>query len=260
MARSESCTELWLEAERQLSRDLRIALMDVKDALYGDPEVGAIVEGADEHTREYDNGTLKVTYACVSHGDTQEFVFKSLGQSEQRLFVLPRDVFVSYSHQDQTAFDRILAILDKVERGGDAVFWTDKRIKPGQRWLDVIRDHLTNATGALLLVSPSFLERPFIRKEELPVLLDKADESYEEHRERPHGHRFLLSWIPVRRVDPDTLDNRDHWNRIRQYQAIGGQGNVLEGADETGRAVARRMKVIERQLMEFLQEAFETGS
>lgn len=277
MARTESCTELWIEEERQLSRELRLELLDLKLQLYDTPEAGTPVPGAQDSAREYDNGTITITYTYEKQGDTDVFLFKSLNPSEQRLFVVPRDVFVSYSHQDMAWFDRISRILAKIERAGDATFWTDKKIKAGERWLDVIRDRLDSATAAILLMSQSFLERPFIRDEELPVLLDKADEAYRATRagQKAKGKtatkaratsgqagRFILSWVPVRKVEPHKLERREHWERISQYQALGNPAEPLEiEADAPRRAPPpARLKKLERALLKFLQHAFETGA
>lgn len=277
MARTESCTELWIEEERQLSRELRLELLDLKLQLYDTPEAGTPVPGAQDSAREYDNGTITITYTYEKQGDTDVFLFKSLNPSEQRLFVVPRDVFVSYSHQDMPWFDRISRILAKIERAGDATFWTDKKIKAGERWLDVIRDRLDSATAAILLMSQSFLERPFIRDEELPVLLDKADEAYratragqkakgktatKAHATSGQAGRFILSWVPVRKVEPHKLERREHWERISQYQALGNPAEPLEiETDEPRRTPPpARLKKLERALLKFLQHAFETGA
>jgi hypothetical protein len=269
MARTESCSELWISEERQLSRELRLELMDIKFQLYDTPDAGTPIEGAADHAREFDNGTLTVTYTYEKQGDTELFVFKSLNASEQRLFVVPRDVFVSYSHQDMEWFDRISRILAKVERAGDATFWSDKKIEAGQRWLDVIRARLDSATAAILLMSQSFLERPFIRDEELPVLLDKADAVYRESQagattggRAPDGRAgdFRLSWIPVRQVDPQKLGTQEYWTRISQYQAVGNPAEPLDSAAESTRKTpAVRLKKLERELLTFLRHAFETS-
>jgi TIR domain len=257
MARSESCTELWIQEERQLSRELRLELLDAKLQLYDKPEAGAPVAGTQDSAREYDNGTIRITYTYDKQGDTDVFIFRSLSPSEQRLFVVARDVFVSYSHQDMAWFDRINRILAKVERAGDATFWTDKKIKAGERWLDVIRGRLDSATAAILLMSQSFLERPFIRDEELPVLLDKADEAYRTQK----AGRFILSWIPIRKVEPEKLEHHEHWERISQYQALGNPAEPLEVETEEPRPTPPpgRLRKLERDLMKFLQHAFETS-
>jgi len=272
MARTESCTELWVEEERQLSRELRLELLDIKLQLYDKPDAGTLIEGAEDHAREFDNGTIKVTYTYDKQGDTEAFVFKSLNESQQRLFVVLRDVFVSYSHEDMAWFERIDRILSKIERAGDATFWSDKKIQAGERWLDVIRTRLNSATAAILLMSQSFLERPFIHDEELPVLLDKADETYRASQVPKKaqgggpsstngraGH-FKLSWIPVRKVEPQKLHHREYWERISQYQAVGNPAEPLAVESETTRKTSTaRFKKLERELLKFLRHAFEAS-
>ena len=278
MQLSESYTDLWVTQKRQLAPDLRAALAVAVDQLHDEPEVGTLLPGSPEHVREYESGTVKVTYTYAKEGDTDTFKFISLHKSEARLFKVVRDVFISYSHQDTDWLERIQKFLAKIEHAGDTTFWSDKKIKPGERWLDVIRAKLESATGAILLMSQSFLERPFIRDEELPVLLDKADEAHglekgRDTRESAKSKlvadvtalRFRLSWIPIKKVEPQGLaeeTQKEIWERISQYQALSNPAEPLERTDDAGgRKSPKRsqLKKLEQSLLDFLQHAFETG-
>lgn len=287
MPRSESYTELWVTEERQLPAELRLQVLDIKYQLYDNPEIGTAIPESKEGVREYDNGTVKILYSYTKDKDVDTFVFRSLDKSEARLFKVPRDVFVSYSHQDLEWFERINRLLAKLESAGDTTFWTDRKIKSGERWLDVIRQRLDSATAAILLTSPSFLERPFIRDEELPVLLDKADEA---HRARaaaakppkakkagsakpaakakpaPNASVFKLSWIPVKPVQPHQLTHdkhKEHWDRISQHQALGNPADplaVVEPGKKEQHVTRAKLKKLERSVLDFLQTAFDGES
>lgn len=86
----------------------------------------------------------------------------------------PPLVMISYSRRDEEWRSLVLRYLADFTRRGDVAVWDDHMIGPGSDWEVVIAKAMDTCSGALLLVSPAFLESKFVRTEELPVLLSGA--------------------------------------------------------------------------------------
>lgn len=103
---------------------------------------------------------------------------------------LSRDlVFISYAHEDSEWIDELLKRLSpKVDEGALKVWW-DADIDVGDRWRPEIQSALERAAVGVLLVSPDYLASNFVKRYELPVLLDAAD-----------ANLLTLVWVPIGRV------------------------------------------------------------
>jgi len=114
-----------------------------------------------------------------------------------------QELFISYSHKDRAFLERFWTHLSPLETQYGLQRWDDSRIQPGDIWLDEIERALARAQVALLLVSPDFLASDFIRRQELPCLLEAAQND---------GLKIL--WVPLLPCS---------WKRFRQieqYQAV----------------------------------------
>ena len=96
-------------------------------------------------------------------------------------------VFISYAHNDESEWiDSLLSHLKFLEKE-DVTIWTDKDIKPGERWHDKIQSALSMAKVAVLLVSPNFLSSQYVASHELPQFLLAAK-----------SDGLTIFWIPLK--------------------------------------------------------------
>ncbi len=82
-------------------------------------------------------------------------------------------IFISYSHQDKAWKERLVKHLNVLALEGHYSVWEDRQIKPGSEWLAEIEEALNQAQVAILMVSVDFLNSGFIRKQEIPRILDR---------------------------------------------------------------------------------------
>ncbi|MCD8401279.1 toll/interleukin-1 receptor domain-containing protein [Tenacibaculum finnmarkense] len=85
------------------------------------------------------------------------------------------NVFISYSHIDDKYLKDIKRhfkpFLKKIN------FWDDTNIQPGQEWKKEIEKAISKTKVAILLISTDFLGSEFITTEEIPPLLNAAEEN-----------------------------------------------------------------------------------
>jgi hypothetical protein len=104
---------------------------------------------------------------------------------EPERYVDPHDVtnqdeasptaFISYSHADREAFDRLQVHLKPLQRAELVEVWADTRIKARDKWKEQITRALDKAAIAVLLISADALASHFIVDNELPPLLAAAE-------------------------------------------------------------------------------------
>lgn len=114
----------------------------------------------------------------------------------------PPLVFLSYSHDDTRWMKRLERHLIPLMEKDEFKLWTDEGIEPGDRWEEKIEQALAEATAAALLVSDSFLASKFIRRKELPKLLEAAQS----------GRGLTILWVYL-----DSCNYED--TEVRRYQA-----------------------------------------
>ena len=119
-------------------------------------------------------------------------------------------IFISYSHKDKRWLDEHLVTLAPHIRAQRLDVWADTRIGPGSLWRDAIRDALSRASVAVLLVSRHFLASDFIANEELPSILEAQEKE---------GVRIL--WVAV-------SDSAFDISPIAKFQAVNNPKRPLD--------------------------------
>ncbi|MBI1259631.1 MAG: TIR domain-containing protein [Chloroflexi bacterium] len=114
------------------------------------------------------------------------------------------DVFISYSHQNQTSMECVRQSLS------DALFaiWTDELIQEGESWQRDIQKNLSNVENVVFLASP---------------------ESYESKTAEAELDTALDLGIPIS-ILLVKGDKRNIPLRLRQNQYIDGRGDKLKSA------------------------------
>lgn len=115
-----------------------------------------------------------------------EIANKKLAEAEQKAKTAREaartEIFVSYSHKDTEFKEDLCSHLKILEHTANITWWDDRKIQGGEKWDTEIKEALSKAKVAVLLVSANFFASDYIWKTELP----KAFES---------GATIL--WLPV---------------------------------------------------------------
>jgi len=173
-------------SRKELPPESMSALFDVLDALAANPDafpgrVRAISRDGRIRLYSHPSPPLQVTYEV----DTSRRVLYL------EHFVAPKvqvtkPVFISYNHKDAKWLEKLKQFLRPLEDQELIRVWDDTEIRPGSDWLGDIRKALESARVAVFLVTQNFLDSPFIREKELPVLIEAAK-----------NRGCLIFWIAV---------------------------------------------------------------
>ena len=86
------------------------------------------------------------------------------------------NLFISYSHKDETYREQLETQLSIMKRNNIVTAWSDRRIIPGQEWEGLIDANLNSAEVILLLVSPDFLSSDYCYENEMTRAIERHNE------------------------------------------------------------------------------------
>lgn len=86
-------------------------------------------------------------------------------------------IFISYAHGTERETGWVRRVRTQLSALGDDAIeaWDDSRIKPGQQWKREIEAAIRRTRVAILVITADFMASDFIRKAELPLLLEAAE-------------------------------------------------------------------------------------
>ena len=86
---------------------------------------------------------------------------------------MPPTIFISYSQRDTRWKDRIASFFNVFQHEGLLNVWHDGLIQAGGDWLPEVESAMAQARVAILLVSVWFLNSEFVRRKEVPTLMER---------------------------------------------------------------------------------------
>jgi hypothetical protein len=158
-------------------------------------------------------------------------------------------VFVSYSHRDHEALDRLKTSVRPLEREGLIKYWDDTGIELGRDWKAAILTALGKARVAVLLISQNFLASDFIAQEEIPRILARA------HADDLLVIPVFVSPSPVASQTFPFVDasGQEHRDTLTRFQGVGTPDKTL--SDLSWSDGERQYTQFSERLRERVQEA-----
>ncbi len=86
------------------------------------------------------------------------------------------NIFVSYSRRDKKWLDYFLNHAKMLNRLDRISFWTDRDIKPSERWNEIISDAIDKSEIFIFIVTQNLIASDFVYNIELPKALKKQQE------------------------------------------------------------------------------------
>lgn len=201
-------------ARQELAPEVQLAVLGIIDELCADPlrdskRIRSISRDGKIRVYKHPSPPLEITFEVDEGARRVYFMHYAATAVNVR-----KKVFVSYSHEDRAWLDKLKKWLGGLEKAGGIEMWDDSQIAPGADWREEIREALSSARLALLLVSQNFLSSEFIPSEELEPILEAA---------RKDGVEIL--WVAVSEALYEETG-------IARYQALNDPNAPLDSLAE----------------------------
>jgi len=122
------------------------------------------------------------------------------------------EVFISYTRADKKYVLELMRYLDFLQLDYGIKIWYDGMIDIGEKWEQEIMTHMSIARVAILMVSQAFLVSQFVRYEELPELLQAAEDE-----------KATIMWVPIdesRVYDTVIKGKNENDMNISSFQSV----------------------------------------
>ena len=123
------------------------------------------------------------------------------------------EVFISYSHQDQTLRQKLDNHLSNLRQQNIITSWYDGEITAGTNWRSQIMQHLNNAQIILLLISDDFMASEFCYSIEMTQAITRHDANQARHSDHPPPRWLARSTI---RKNSGSAHGRQAYDRLAQ--------------------------------------------
>ena len=131
----------------------------------------------------------------------------------------PLKVFITYSHKDTAAKNKLIILLAELERENSINVWHDNEIIVGDRWRDTIFKNLEDSDILFYLVSTSSLDSEICNMElvkslgrktrVIPIILERCDwpnHQLSDFQVLPDKGKPISEWQPESRGWQNVLD------------------------------------------------------
>ncbi len=169
-------SEAGSDSRKQLPPEVRMVLQDVLDMLAANLDafpgrMRSLTRDGNIRLYSHPSPALQVTFQV----EADRRVLRVLHVVAPRVQIT-KPIFISYSHKDAAWLEKLRLFLRPLEDQELISVWDDTEIRTGSDWLAEIRKALESARVAVFLVTQNFLTSRFIRDEELPTLLQAAQD------------------------------------------------------------------------------------
>lgn len=156
-------------------------------------------------------------------------------------------IFISYSRKDRELLDEFMVHL-KPLFGKENILWIDEKVRPGQKWDEEIKNALKACKVGVMLISPTFLSSEYINNEEIPVLLNRA-----ENEQITLTSVFLRESVVDKVAFTIEVDGEERKIKLTAYQGLNTPNSPIakmqsHDRDKAFREAAVKLKSIEESL------------